>query len=877
MLPPGLFTVALSRVVARGIVVGLLLLVAWMAVGNDVVVRAEERPPGPVASESAGPAFGESIAPLLAAKCVHCHGESLREAELDLSSWSSLMRGGSSGPSVTAGNAAQSLLFQLVRDRKMPPDGEPELREDEIAKIQRWIQAGAIGPAETEAASGWATRMQEGARFWSFQPIVRPPVPDLDASTNEEVSTADNRLSPGLASREHPIDAFLRESLARHALPQAPRADRRTLARRAYLDLVGLPPTPERVEAFVHDTTPDVWPRLIEELLNMPQYGERWGRHWLDVARYADTGGYETDIYYKNAWRYRDYVIKSFNDNKPYDRFVQEQIAGDELWPDNLDLAGSYVMPVEKLQHFEALTGTGFYALGPQIHESNMDARKLAQERLTDWVDTTGAAFLGLTLGCARCHDHKFDPISQRDYYALQALFSGSKEVDVPIVHAMGIADFRQHYPMLLAVDEARQAYRLFENRTRGRAVTDAEQDERTRLLEAIARAVLAVPPSDAQGVRFDGLMEIPTVTVLGHEREPLVPAVRWLARGDLDRPRDEVAPAVPAVFTGNASPADQSFRPALPPSTAPNRRRAELALWLTRPDHPLTSRVMVNRIWQWHFGRGLVSTPSDFGQMGQRPSHPQLLDWLAAEFIASGWNIKDLHRRIMTSEAYQQASDYGTPRHAEVDPDNRLLWRMNRRRLEGETLWDAIHSVAGTLNPKMGGRPVLPPLVAEELTNKSQWVVSADPAEHTRRGIYILVRRNFRFPLFDLFDAPVNAVSCAGREESTVAPQALWLLNNQTAHDQADAFAARILKEAGPDTTARIQRAWHLALGRPASPQEVLEATRMIAQLSAAGTPADGVAEVDTVADGVTDGDRRAWSLFALSLFNLNEFVMVD
>ncbi len=872
MLPPGLFAVAFSRVVARGIAGGLLLMMAWMAVEEDARVRADERPREPEASESAGPAFGESIAPLLAAKCVHCHGESLREAELDLSSWSSLMRGGTSGPSITAGNAAQSLLFQLVRDRKMPPDGEPELREDEIAKIERWIQAGAIGPAETAAASGWAARMQEGARFWSFQPIVRPPVPDLDALANEEGSTADNRWSPGQASREHPIDAFLRESLARHALPHAPQADRRTLVRRAYLDLVGLPPAPERVEAFVHDTTTDAWPRLIEELLNMPQYGERWGRHWLDVARYADTGGYETDIYYKNAWRYRDYVVKSFNDNKPYDRFVQEQIAGDELWPDNLDLAGSYVMPVEKLQHFEALTGTGFYALGPQIHESNMDARKLAQERLTDWVDTTGAAFLGLTLGCARCHDHKFDPISQRDYYALQAIFAGSKEVDVPIVHAMGVADFRQHYPTLLAVDEARQAYKLFENRTQGRALTDAEQAERTRLLEAIARAVLAVPPADAQGVRFDGLMEIPTATVLGHEREPLVPAVRWLARGDLDRPRDEVAPAVPAVFTAHSSPA------APPSSTAANRRRAELALWLTRPDHPLTSRVMVNRIWQWHFGRGLVSTPSDFGQMGQRPSHPQLLDWLAAEFIASGWNIKDLHRRIMTSEAYQQASDYGTPRHAEVDPENRLLWRMNRRRLEGETLWDAIHSVAGTLNPKMGGRPVLPPLVAEELTNKSQWVVSADPAEHTRRGIYILVRRNFRFPLFDLFDAPVNAVSCAGREESTVAPQALWLLNNHTAHDQADAFAARILKEAGSDTTARIQRAWYLALGRPASPEEVLEATRMVAQLSAAANvPRASSSASSGPDDGAADSERQAWSLFVLSLFNLNEFVMVD
>jgi hypothetical protein len=649
----------------------------------------------------------------------------------------------------------------------------------------------------------------------------------------------------------HPIDAFLLAELRHRGLTPAARAPRHVLIRRALFDLLGLPPSPERVEAFLHDPSPDAWKNLIDELLALPQYGERWGRHWLDVARYADTGGYETDIYYKNAWRYRDYVIKSLSDDKPYDRFVQEQIAGDELWPDNLDLNGSYVMAPEKLAHFEAMTGTGFYALGPQIHESNMDARKLTLERLTDWVDVTGSAFLGLTLACARCHDHKFDPISQRDYYALQAVFAGSREVEVPIVHAMGVADFRQHYPSVVAVDEARRAFRLFQQRTQGQTLTAEQDAERHGLLEAIANAVLALPPSDAQGVPFDGIMEIPTVTVLGHERQPLVPPVYWLARGDLQRPRDQVGPALPEVLARQTD-----TNGALP---GPVDSRKQLALWLTRPDHPLTARVIVNRVWQWHFGRGLVATPNDFGSMGVPPTHPELLDWLASEFVAGGWSLKSLHRLIMTSEAYQQASDAWSEDHQRQDPDNTLLWRMNRRRLEGEALWDAIHAVAGTLNLKMGGRPVMPPLSGEELTNKSQWVVSADPAEHTRRGIYIIVRRNFRFPLFETFDAPVNAVSCGGRDVSTVAPQALWLMNNQTVWQQAQQFAARLGRDAGADSATRVDRAWYLAVSRPPTDDERREALTLLAQWTQ---------ETD---------EQAAWTKLALLLFNLNEFLFVD
>jgi len=658
-------------------------------------------------------------------------------------------------------------------------------------------------------------------------------------------------------------------------------ADRRTLARRAAFDLLGLPLGPERVEQFVTDSDPQAYAKLIDELLASPQYGERWARHWLDVARYADTGGYETDMYFKNAWRYRDYVVKSFNDDKPYDVFVKEQIAGDEIWPDNLDLDGSYVMPPEKIRHLEARIGTGLYALGPQIHESNMDAPKLRNERLSDWVDTTGAAFLGLTIACARCHDHKFDAITQRDYYGLQAAFAGSREMELPIVNAMEIADQKQHYPRILAVDEARRAYRLFEQSLSGRKPSEEEERRRQELLAAIGRAVLAMPEKAAStpGTAFDGLMEVPTASVLGHEVPELVPAIHLLSRGEVARPKEIVPASLPAALAEKTS-----QDPALP---APRGSRRALAEWLARSDHPLTARGIVNRIWGWHFGRGLVATPNDFGRMGQMPTHPELLDWLATEFPARGWSIKHLHRTIMLSRTYQQASDFYTPAHEQADPDNRYLWRMNRQRLAAESLWDAIHAVAGTLHQQLGGRPVMPPLAGEEQTDKANWVTSVDPQQQSRRGLYILVRRNFRFPLFDIFDAPVNAVSCAGRDVSTVAPQALWLLNNHVSHEQSQRFAARVVKEAGPDPTACVRRAWQLALQRLPSEEESREALNLLQSLEAANAAGASAAPSDAATPppstlpaplaALTGGRAAALSQLCLVLLNLHEFVFVD
>ncbi len=587
------------------------------------------------------------------------------------------------------------------------------------------------------------------------------------------------------------VDNFILAKLEEKKLTHAPAADRRTLIRRVYFDLVGLPPPPERIERFLAEDSPEAYKNLIDELLASKQYGERWARHWLDAARYADSGGYETDIYYRNAWRYRDYVVNSLNDDKPYDRFVQEQIAGDELWPDDLALDGSYKLAPQKLKHLEARIATGLYTLGPQFHESHLDAAKRQYEWLTDCADTTSSLFMGLTMACARCHDHKFDPITQRDYYALQAIFAGSKEMEIPTIPTIGIADFKQFYPRILKVSEERKSYQDFQRKTRNRPLTQKEKEKKQKLLENLAQAMLELPEDTADTGPFVGLMEVPTAAVLGHEQPELILPVNILNRGDLKRPRDKAPPDIPSVLRRAMDWKDEF--------PAPFGSRQQLALWLTHTNHPLTARVMVNRLWHWHFGRGLVATANDFGKMGQPPSHPELLDWLSQEFMAQGWSLKKMHRLLMLSSSYQMASRFVDERSSHLDPDNRLLWRMNRRRLEAEELWDSLHATTGTLNPKMGGRPVIPPLTEEEavaLREGWYWPATASVEEFNRRGLYFFVRRNFRFPMFDVFDSPVNFVSAPGRDETTVAPQALWFLNNKIAYQQAQEFAARLVAE---------------------------------------------------------------------------------
>jgi hypothetical protein len=699
------------------------------------------------------------------------------------------------------------------------------------------------------------------AVHWSFQPPQRPTPPDAGTLKHRE------RI-------RNPIDQFVFDRLQKSGLDPAGEAKTRTLVRRAHFDLLGLPPSPEEMSAFLADKKPGAWNRLIDRLLQSRHYGERWGRHWLDVARYADSGGYETDIYYRNAWRFRDYVVKSFNDDKPYNVFVQEQIAGDEIWPDNLDLDPRKVYKVsdEKRRHLEARIGTGFYTLGPQIHESALDARRLDYETMIDWVDTTASAFMGLTLGCARCHEHKFDPFTQADYFSLHAVFASARVIELPLWTAMEEADWRQAYPRVIAVERARKAYRLFESSHAGKTLTAEQAKQKQNLLNAVAQSVLALPERAAGqfAVDYAGLMHQPIARVLGRRHPALIRPIHLLDRGELKKPGKLMPPALPAVLAkSTGTPAGLK---------RPFGSRKQLAMWLTRPDHPLTARVMVNRIWQWHFGRGLVETSNDFGKMGQPPSHPGLLDWLATRFVADGWKVKNLHRLIMNSDTYRRSSRFATEKHLDEDPDNRLLWRANRRRLEAEALWDAVHATAGTLNRAFGGPPVVPPLAADEIASlreKWHWTVSADPAQHTRRGIYIMVRRNFKFPMFEVFDTPVTSVSCPVRDVTTVAPQALWGLNNSSVIRQATQLAGRVVKEAGDKSAAHIQRAWHIVLSRPPTAEESRSALALLDSLEK--TSQTELEHLPAALKTLPAARRRALAKLCLALFNLNEFAFVD
>jgi hypothetical protein len=616
-------------------------------------------------------------------------------------------------------------------------------------------------------------------RSWAFQ-----PVPVVDPPADPDGSSAG------------PIDRFLRARQRAQGLVPAGCADRRTLLRRVTFDLTGLPPTPEEVDAFVADHSPEAWTKVVERLLASPHYGEHWGRHWLDVVRYADTGGFEADYLYPNAYRYRDYVIRSLNANKPFDRFLQEQVAGDELWPDNP----------------EAVQATALYCAGPALAESAMVPNLLEYEWLTDAADTTGAAFLGLTFGCARCHDHKYDPLKQHDYYGMQAIFAAS---DRPFPDKV----------------------RLLRIKALNGLLSDAPVP---RKLESDPRCT--VRTEERSGFHL-------------FHRDPAL-EVRRLRRGEVSKPREVLEPAFPAALLPAGHAPDFAGVP-------PGQRRATLARWLTAPSNPLTARVLVNRVWGWHFGQGIVRTPNDFGAQGEPPTHPELLDWLARDLVSHGWDLKRLHRLILRSRTYQMQS-VADGAGLQIDPENRLLWHFPRRRLEGEAIRDSMLACAGTLNPKAFGPAMVPPLSGPELAGlfdaKGKWPVTKDPAEHTRRSVYLLVRRTFTYPLFAAFDPPEVMTSCPRRLQTTVPTQALTLLNSPLAREQAAAFAHRLHQEWGTDTESAIARAWQLAFGRSIT---AAEREHVLAFLHS--RPAG------------TTGVEAALADVCLALFNANEFVTVD
>ncbi len=825
----------------------------------------------------------ESVREILEKNCLTCHGPA-QMSGLDLRQRDTMLKGGKRGPAIVPGNAGGSLLYQAlagIGELKMPPGKNP-LTASDVESVRAWINAGALWEKKTTqpAQSSW----------WAFQKPTRLTLP--------KVQTA-HRV-------RNPIDAFVLSKLEEKKLNPAPSADRRTLIRRAYFDLHGLPPSPDEVERFVNDPASDSYEKLIDHLLESPHYGERWGRHWLDVVRYADTGGFETDIYFPNAWRYRDYVIKSFNDDKPFNRFVQEQIAGDELWADNLDLAGSFDIPPEKLTHLEARIGTGLYTVGPVYHEAALNGEQLRYEWLSDAVDTTGEAFLGLSVGCARCHDHKFDPLSQRDYFRMMAIFAGSEEKEVSVVPKFDIFSFKSGYPDLLRVEDYQRAVQRLDQKARQRAIDrvkaqfppevveayEVPEDKRSaeqkrlamKLEEALtleglrqnAAGKMVEPPytPEEKAERERLIYELgkaalnastgyPTATVLGHS--DVVPEVYVAIRGEFRQKGEKVTPGFPSVLAD-----ERDLDEATQHSSMLQRRKA-LALWLTQPDHPLFSRVMVNRIWQWHFGRGIVGTPNDFGRQGEPPTHPELLDWLALEFAEHGWSIKSIHRLIMLSSTYQLSSQ-SDANNEQIDPENRFLWRMNRRRLEAEAVRDWALAVAGNLNFKMGGRPVIPPLSQEEksgLWSSDQWPVSLDPEEHQRRSVYLYVKRSFPYPMFATFDMPDTSVSCPRREATTVAPQALAMLNSDFMMAQAEQFAVRLQKEYGDAPERWLDAAWKLAFSQ--LPTQ-LEKEKALEFLSKGHRTKEA-----TTAESTQSTEPMALVQLCLVLLNANQFVYVD
>jgi hypothetical protein len=700
----------------------------------------------------------------------------------------------------------------------------------------------------------------------------------------------------------NPIDAFILARLEKEGLKPAPAADRATLLRRVTFDLTGLPPTPEELDAFLHDTKPDAYVRVVNRLLASPHYGERWARHWLDVVRYAESNGYEIDADRPHAWRYRDYVIRAFNDDKPYDQFIVEQLAGDQL-----------ARGKDPRAHAEQLIATGFNRCGP-IHlvSGNTDPDVNRQEVLTEMTGGLGATVLGLTVACARCHDHKFDPISQADYYRLQAFFAAARDKDIDVSQPEARAARDKKAKALVARLEPLRKH-----------VAEIDEPYQTKLraakvarLEPAYRDALAVDPNQRtpEQKRLAGQAEVLVKVTWDEVLQALSPADRkrrtelrrqihaleaemppppahaWsiaddektpatfvLKRGNPKRPGARVEPAVPRVLRETTS------------KHAPVTSRLELARWLTRSDHPLTARVLVNRLWQHHFGRGLVGTPNDFGRRGELPSHPELLDWLARKFVANGWSIKPMHRLMVLSSTYQQTSRVAADNPARrKDPDNRLLARMNRRRLEGEALRDSVLATAGSLNRKLGGpmvRVPLEPEVYELIFTEGEpdglWLVTPDAREQDRRSIYLYAKRNVRLPLFEAFDQPDTLTSCAVRPVSTFAPQALILLNGPFMQGQSKVLAGRLLRECGADAGRQVERAYRLALGRSPSvgerrmANEFLDSqTELLRGRLRARRP---VALPTTLPDGIDPARAAALVDFCLAILNRNEFLYVN
>ncbi len=779
----------------------LLLPAVWLGSAENGL--AGEKQPTPEQIRF----FETNIRPLLADHCYSCHGPKKQRADLRLDTHAAIRKGGGSGALAVVGQPAKSLLLRAVRhedpDLKMPPG--KKLSNRQIADLARWVEMGLPYPPDQAVKRP----EEESKTFWAFQPPTDSPVPAVRAAA---------------WPRSH-LDHFILAKLEAKGLKPAPPADRRTLIRRATFDLTGLPPTPAEVEAFVHDCSPDAFAKVVDRLLSSPHYGERWGRHWLDIARYADSNGLDENVAFGTAWRYRDYVVTAFNRDKPYDQFLLEQLAGD-LLPESDD---------PSVRH-ERLIATGFLSLGPKVL-AEVDERKMEMDIIDEQVDTVGRAVLGLTLGCARCHDHKFDPLSTKDYYGLAGIFKSTRTMEhfrkVARWHENPLASAKE---MEARADHEREVARLRE--TVKRLAAKKAGPELKQMREELARLEKAAPDlPTALGVTEGAVVDVPVHI-----------------RGNHLRLGEVVPRHVPVVLAG----------PRPPRFDTSQSGRLQLAQWLVRRDHPLTARVLVNRVWRWHFGQGIVRTPDNFGRLGERPDNQPLLDWLAHRFTESGWSVKALHRLIVLSSTYQMSAT-DDPRAAEVDPENRLYWRANVRRLEAEAIRDSLLAVTGTLDRSMGGSLLHVKNRAYLFDHTSR---DATKYDSRRRSLYLPVIRNNVYDVFQLFDFPDPAVPNGDRATTTVAPQALFLMNSAWVAGLCEHLAGTLLVAQGFDDAARVRLLYRKAYGRDATAQETARALALVRDVEGALAPRE------------SDVSRRrlgAWAALAQTVVSANEFIYIE
>jgi mono/diheme cytochrome c family protein len=897
--------------------------------------------------------FEKDVRPLLVKHCYECHSAGDVDGGLNLDSKAGVARGGDSGQVIVAGAPDQSLLVEAVRyqnrDLQMPPKGR--MSDSEIAILEKWVRLG-VPDSRTEDRPG-AVRptgmsIQDGREFWSFRPVADPAVPAVQNA--DWVQT--------------PIDAFVLTKLETRKTRPAERAAKRTLIRRVTFDLTGLPPTPEEIAAFLADESSDAFEKVVERLLESPQYGVRWGRHWLDVARYADSNGLDENLAFGNAWRYRDYVVESFNDDKPFDQFLIEQLAGDLLPGANR----------------ETKTATGFLILGAKVL-AEPDKEKLFMDTIDEQLDSVGKAFLGMTVGCVRCHDHKFDPLKQTDYYALAAIFKSTrtfgetqtgvikhwheysfatedelaelKKIDAELAKKSSAASSFKSKATVKLRDEARAKaadYLMAATRfspksslTEVAAIAeplglhprilhhcrlhlqyhaddpvfaqwhafknsaDVSEDEAATQIQAHYRSLFEqaeaayaeVRKKDSKSKTIDdeklesaraalydlsGFLAVPPKPEFAFDKETLAEYDRLMEEARVAESNAPDEPSIMGVADGTVltslpihirgshrnfgEPVEREFpevmrtssvRPILPGNQS---GRLELARWMASTQHPLTARVYVNRVWRWHFGTGIVSSTENFGRLGDRPSHPKLLDWLARRFMQSGWSTKELHRLILSSNVYQMASSNPDATIAEADPENRLLWKFGLQRLEAEQIRDAILAVSGRLDVELGGKTV-------PLRNR-QFVFNHTSVDHTkydslRRSLYLPVIRNNVYSLFSQFDFPDPTMPTGSRNATVVAPQALLMMNAGLVMDSADHLAKMLLRES-LDNSRRVNLAYERALGRLPSESESNRSLAFISE--ATSTALTDAASVDSAAE------HSAWSMFCQSLFASNEFI---